>query len=124
MNTRRKAGPPVPGRSGADYIALVGLSLKVAQTEDRVQFARAADPGDTCERVPETSLAVLLAHDPPQIILAEVWEQLSTQRRAWLFQMVAENRPWGRHASTVPGWINPDLPEHAWLVEHGLVPKG
>ncbi len=113
---------PRTAAPGAAYVALTGLSVKVGEVDGRKLLKRAAGPGDTCEAVPEASLAVLAAHDPRQIVDAAVYARLTPEQRTRLHQVTQQNRPYQRHSSQVAGWINVDLPEHAWLVETGLVP--
>lgn len=101
--TKSQDDAPKSTPAGGRFVAVVGLSDKAGK--------RLAEPGETCERVPDSSIPYLLVNDPQQVIPVDIWADLTLDRRDWLIAAAASNWPW-RTALNTP----------AWLADCGLIP--
>jgi hypothetical protein len=59
-----------------------------------LELAPAADPGQSCERIPESSLPHELAHDPQKIVDVDVWNALTAEERERLLWITQLNVPY------------------------------
>lgn len=71
--------------SGGNYIAMVRLTTKGRDV--------LAMPGETCERVPESSLPFLLDHNPPQVLHVQDWDRCGQDVQAELLDRAGKNLP-------------------------------
>jgi hypothetical protein len=122
MSTKTKAAKVVVAGSprGAVLVALVTCWQKTG--EQSFAPMPVAVPGETCERVAASSLPYLEAHDPRQVIAKDVFEACTPEQQQFLIGAAIANRPYQRTSRGLAGWIDPDHPDRAWLIERGLVP--